>query len=137
MPEDVEIESMTATLGMPIKNPGVPPDKDFIPEFAVPVEHIPKIMSQLGPAEKDYEPLAWFWLGELKLKYKDGRDLKLRLFYISETPGRTPPEIHKEGKGAFSIAGPHGDVYFRGGKSESLKAAIEAAYADFKEKNKN
>src|SRR5439155_7932574 len=88
LPEDFEIESITATLGMPTGS---------IPEFPVPAEDIPKIMKQLRPAEKDYDPLLWFWLGELKLKCTDGRDLKLWLFHISETPDGTPPEIYKEG----------------------------------------
>jgi hypothetical protein len=123
LPEDFEIESMTASISMHISS---------IPEFPVPTQDIPKIMKQLRPAEKDYDPLAWFGLGELKLKCKGGRDLRIWLFYFCDDKENSSREYYKEGKGAFSIAGPHGDVYFRGGKSADLKAAIEEAYADFK-----
>jgi hypothetical protein len=133
-PDESEIQAMTASLGLPSIDPESKMEGD-IADFPVPADHLPKIFRTLTPAEKDYQPLPWFYMGSMTILCKDGREIKVFLYRVDDDPNSFGGETSRhfqEGKGAFSILGPRGPVYFRGGKSKDLESAIRQAYADYK-----
>jgi len=82
----------------------------------IPREHWESLLSALLPARKDNDPAKWRLLGELALTLSDGGSFHISLY------------DPRERLGAFSAGPTHKErVYYRGGRSEDLKAAIEDA----------
>ena len=91
--------------------------------FDVPRDHWESILSALKPAEYDPDPAKWESLADLHVDKSDGTKFFIDLYSI-----RNPP-------GAFSAGPTHESrVYYRGGDSHALEAALKDAHAASKEK---
>ena len=116
-PHPSEVESMTVVFRA--KQPGG--------SFAVPPEHIPKLLTALAPSARDWYAKKWVGADQLKITYKDGRTVTIDLY---QTRARW---------GAFSV---HPDDrprnwgfvpnYFRGGSDKAMADAVQAAYEESK-----
>jgi hypothetical protein len=114
LPEADEVEAMSAYLG---NSPQNLPD---LPDFVIPLKHIPQVLAALQPAEEDPKPLPWQGLGYLFITTKAGRSVTVHLYWT------------RAEKGAFSVRGTafRKAVYFRGGNDKTIEDAIREAYAD-------
>jgi hypothetical protein len=68
------------------------------------------------PAEKDDQPAKWQTMGWLLITKRWGRSVIVELFSLPKGPG------------AFRIEAVGGPMYYRGGDSARLDAALRAAY---------
>ena len=95
-------------------------------DFAVPPEHFKPIFDSLTPAQYDDNPAKWVVLGELKIQLKDGKPFQVFLYRTGDPPG------------AFSSGANHQSrTYYRGGDSEKLRAALNAALASANKASSN
>ena len=91
--------------------------------FDVPHDHLESILTALKPAEYDPSPAKWKSIADLHVDKSDGTKFVIALYSI-----RNPP-------GAFSAGPTHESrVYYRGGDSRALEAALDAAYSASKQK---
>lgn len=82
----------------------------------IPREHWQSILQALLPATVDPRPTKWIEVGIMDITTKSGEPLWFRL-------GEMP-----RGPGAFATySRQSGSVYYRGGNSRELKAALQAA----------
>jgi hypothetical protein len=84
--------------------------------FPVPREKWPYILDALTPAEKDDAPMKWQVIGTLVITKHGGHEVAVELFSLRELPG------------AFCVWKFWWRVYYRGGESAKLDAALRAAY---------
>jgi hypothetical protein len=84
--------------------------------FALPRERWPEILDALTPAEKDDHPCKWCAIRELAITKRSGRPIIVDLYTLSKPPG------------AFSIRSYWWKVYYRGGDSVKLNAALQKVY---------
>ena len=87
-------------------------------QFEVPLTCRPDIYSSLRPAYEDLDfPIRkWVFLGHLHIMTKAGEAYDVDLY-----------DLDAGEAGAFSV--PPSTIYYRGGGSEALKAALWNAYA--------
>ena len=107
LPSPDEVEAIRAILR---------DEDDGDVRFPVPREKWPAIFDALTPAAKDDHPLTWQWMGTLVITKRSGRSVIVGLFYLGE------------GQGAFRIEARSGPVYYRGGDSVKLEAALRSAH---------
>jgi hypothetical protein len=84
--------------------------------FSVPRENWPDILDALTPAEKDDAPMKWQGIGTLVITKRGGHQVAVDLFSLDKPPG------------AFRVWTCWWRVYYRGGDSAKLDAALRAAY---------
>lgn len=101
-----EVEAIIAVIG------------DDEARFDVPAEHWQPLFDAMLPAKYDPNPATWVVMGELHIKLKNGEP-----FYVALFQGGMDG-------GAFASGRSHETrVYYLGGDSEALAAALEAARA--------
>jgi hypothetical protein len=97
-----------------------------VPEFIVPAEHVPVILSWLRPAEfrgERWNPLAVDELGEVVIRTRDGREIRLEFYWT----GKNGVMFTPDGKDQFFGRGiDHAGRYVDGGMC--LRNAIEEAF---------
>ncbi|WP_422923414.1 hypothetical protein [Singulisphaera sp. PoT] len=85
-------------------------------EIEVPREHWEELRSSLLPAKRDKHPAKWVVLGQLDLTKEDDSRFEIELYAV------------RQGPGAFAAGKSHDErVYYRGGKTEDLMKALQAA----------
>ena len=84
--------------------------------FSVPREKWPDILDALTPAEKDVDRTKWCCIGTLVITKRGGHAVVVDLFRLDKPPG------------AFRVWTYWWHVYYRGGDSVKLDAALRAAY---------
>lgn len=92
--------------------------------FAVPKKHWEKIWKTLLPATRDNQPAKWEEIGHLEVKLKSGGQFIVRLYATAKGPGAFAAGETFERR-----------VYYRGGNSKQLRAALRAAYLDSRRKD--
>jgi hypothetical protein len=109
LPPTSEIESMRAVL--------YASKHEEDSKFVVSHEHWAEVWDVLSPARRDYNPSKWEMLGELEVVTQGGGRRTVWLFSTSTGPG------------AFAV-GTDWDhrVYYRGGTTDGLLRALEAAH---------
>lgn len=84
VPADDEVSEVRASL-RGVTGLGVPET----PEFVVPADRVPLVMRWLRPAAYESHPpifLDYDELGEVRIRTRDGRELRLRLFWAGKNP---------------------------------------------------
>jgi hypothetical protein len=104
LPPIGEIEAMSAIYG------------EMNERFSIPREKWPEILDALAPAKQDNQPAKWQEMGLLYITKRSGRPVIVGLFTLPKGPG------------AFRIEAIGGPVYYRGGDSARLSAALQTAY---------
>jgi hypothetical protein len=75
LPEDSEVESITATLY------NSPADEPDIPEYTIPSEYVPVVLKMFRPVEKHKHPAKVLDIGTLLVLTKSGESSELRFFF--------------------------------------------------------
>lgn len=108
LPEAKNVEAIQVECNLPGSN-------DV--KFKATKEDWKSIRAGLLPAKVDQNPSKWEWLGEVDVVADDGRVYHIELYETGKAPG------------AFAIGEkPAKRVYYRGGDTKKLIAALKKAY---------
>jgi hypothetical protein len=94
LPDDDDVAEMVASLRT--SQIGL----EAVPEFVVPAEHVPAVLAWLRPAEYIEKPWRidqFDELGEVVIRTRDGREVRLRFYWA----GKNPAVLTADGEDQF------------------------------------